>query len=81
MSSLEELKAKFDAVAKQVSEARNSALENTHLYLSMLSYLDVYMATSMRSRADFRAMADTCERIFADLKFEEHEPQVFRFNS
>lgn len=66
VSSLEELQDKFDVVARKFSQARDSALKNTHLYLSMLSDLDVYMATSMRSRADFRAMADTCERIFTD---------------
>lgn len=77
VSSLEELKAKFDAVAEQFSEARNSALENTHLYLSMLSDLDVYMATSMRSRADFRAMADSCERIFADSKLKNMNLRYF----
>src|SRR5437763_10479430 len=48
--------------------ARDQALENTKLYLSMVSDLDVYVATSMRSREDFRRMADTCERIFGDRR-------------
>ena len=32
----------------------------------MLSDLDVYVATSMGTRQDFRSMADACDRVFAD---------------
>jgi hypothetical protein len=47
-------------------DARKTALENTRVYLSFCNDLDVYVATSMRSRQDFREMGDTCERIFKD---------------
>jgi len=45
-------------------KARRSALENTKLYLSIVNELDVYVATSMRRRDDFRNMARDCEYIF-----------------
>lgn len=58
------LQQRFDGMADAFLAARRAALENTKLYLSLVSDLDVYVATSMRSRADFRRMADTCEQIF-----------------
>lgn len=54
-------------------QAREAALENTRIYLSICSDLDVYVATSMRNRQDFREMANTCERIF-------HTPELKKFN-
>lgn len=65
-----ELDDRFGKMADQFLEARRAALANTKLYLSMVSDLDVYVATSMRQRSDFRTMADTCETIFsaADLQ-------------
>lgn len=59
-----ELKEKYGRVAKEFSMARDTALLNTRLYLSMVSELDVYVATSMRTRQDFREMATACEKIF-----------------
>lgn len=46
------------------NRARMAALENTALYLSMAEDLDVYVATSMRTRQDFRDMANFCEEVF-----------------
>lgn len=54
----------YGAVADKFISARKSALKNTALYLSLVNDLDVYVATSMRTRDDFRAMADQCEEIF-----------------
>jgi hypothetical protein len=64
IDSLEDLDAKFDAIARKFFRARDAARENTALYLSMARDLDVYVATSMRSREDFRKMADFCENVF-----------------
>lgn len=64
VTSEHDLKAKYDQIAKKFSVARLAALDNTRYYLSMASDLDVYVATSMRTRQDFRNMADTCEQIF-----------------
>jgi hypothetical protein len=66
VTSEQDLVAKYDRIATKFSEARKAALDNTRYYLSMVNDLDVYVATSMRRRDDFRNMADTCERIFAD---------------
>ena len=45
--------------------AREAALDNTRLYLSIVNELDVYVATSMRRRDDFRDMSRDCEFIFS----------------
>jgi hypothetical protein len=66
VSSEADLLAKYEPVASKFSESRKAALDNTRYYLSMLSDLDVYVATSMRTRQDFRSMADTCDSIFTD---------------
>jgi len=59
-----ELHTKYERVEKEFSKAREIALLNTRLYLSLVSELDVYVATSMRTRQDFREMASACETIF-----------------
>ncbi len=70
ISSEAELLGKYDEIASKFAEARKAALDNTRLYLSMLGDLDVYVATSMRTRQDFRNMAETCERIFSDERLK-----------
>jgi hypothetical protein len=77
ISSESELSGKYEHIASKFSEARKAALDNTRYYLSMLSDLDVYVATSMRTRQDFRTMADTCERIFADIRLKEMNLRYF----
>jgi hypothetical protein len=71
------LSEKYEQIASKFAEARNAALDNTRYYLSMLSDLDVYVATSMRSRQDFRSMADTCERIFTDDRLKQLNLRYF----
>ena len=77
VASESDLSARYERVASRFAEARSAALDNTRHYLSMLSDLDVYVATSMRSRQDFRSMADTCERIFADPRLKEMNLRYF----
>ena len=55
---------KIHRVAQDFTRARRAALSNTTMYLSMVGDLDVYIATSMRNRDDFRDMADFCETVF-----------------
>jgi len=76
-TSLAELEAKLQPVVDRFFAARGSALENTRHYLSMADDLDVYVATSMRGRQDFRAMAETCERIFADSQLKGLQLRYF----
>lgn len=66
VSSIAEIESKYERIAGAFIEARTAALENTALYLSLVNDLDVYVATSMRLRSDFRGMADNCETIFTD---------------
>lgn len=60
----DELIDRFAVVRRKFEQARQAALENTRLYLSMVSDLDVYVATSMRTRDNFRRMATFCEEVF-----------------
>lgn len=51
-------------ITNRFEKARDSAMYNTDLYLSLVHDLDVYMATSMRKKDDFIKMANTTESIF-----------------
>jgi hypothetical protein len=66
VDSIAGLKKKYEVYKRRFDDARSAALENTEIYLSMVNDLDVYVATSMRSRDDFRKMADRCTSIFED---------------
>lgn len=77
VSSEAELSIKYERVASKFSEARKAALDNTRYYLSMLSDLDVYVATSMRTRQDFRHMADICDQIFGEDRLKELNLRYF----
>lgn len=73
----EDIETKYTHVAESFSKARNAALQNTRYYLSMVNDLDVYVATSMRTRRDFRNMADTCEKIFTDDRLKKLNLRYF----
>lgn len=77
VASAEDIRDKYTRVATTFAEARQAALENTRLYLSMMNDLDVYVATSMRRRADFRDMADKCDRIFGHRDLKELHLRYF----
>jgi hypothetical protein len=68
LASLGELDAKIEQVVTKFNDARYAALQNTKLYLSMVDELDVYVATSMRTREDFREMAAFCDEVFDDAR-------------
>ena len=72
-----DLDTHFGAIAAKFSAARDAALTNTRNYLSMVSDLDVYVATSMRTRQDFRQMADTCETIFGRDQLKDMNLRYF----
>lgn len=67
----------YQAVAEKFTKARDAALENTKKYLSLVNDLDVYVATSMRTRENFRRMADDCEKIFADARLRDLHLRYF----
>lgn len=64
IQSIEDIQRHVGRIATRFDRARKDALFNTKLYLSIVNELDVYVATSMRSRANFRDMARDCEFIF-----------------
>jgi hypothetical protein len=64
LHSEEEVVALYAGQSEAFQKARVEALQNTRIYLSLCNDLDIYVATSMRSRQDFRDMANTCQRIF-----------------
>jgi len=69
--------ALYDGQWKAFSKARADALENTRIYLSACNDLDVYVATSMRTRGDFREMATTCDRIFSASELAPYNIRYF----
>jgi len=66
VNSEDELRALVGRITDRFNNARQCGLANTRYYLAMLNELDVYVATSMRSRADFLDMARNCHTIFDD---------------
>jgi hypothetical protein len=62
----QDLQLVFRRLVERFQSARKAALQNTKLYLSMASDMDIYVATSMRNRKDFREMASFCDRVFGD---------------
>ena len=51
-------------ILPRFKKAHDAAVENTRLFLSIVNELDIYVATSMRKREDFRNMATDCKYIF-----------------
>ena len=81
ISSEDELREATAPVEAKFQKAREAALENTRRYLSMVENLDVYVATSMRTRDHFRRMATFCEDVFgaaplSDLNLRYFDPTL-----
>ena len=72
-----DLLGKIQRVHQAFENARKIALKNTKTYLSMVSDLDVYVATSMRERSDFFTMADFCDRVFSDASLSPFNLRYF----
>jgi hypothetical protein len=72
-----ELTSRFEEQFAKFFDAREKASRNTELYLSMVTDLDVYVATSMRSRQNFRDMAGACELIFSDDRLKSFHLRYF----
>jgi hypothetical protein len=77
IQSEDEIANAIEPIREKFESARERALNNTKLYLSMISDLDIYVATSMRRREDFRAMADFCNEIFQDDKLRDLKLRYF----
>jgi hypothetical protein len=70
VETAEQLEQRYSRIFDKFENARQAALKNTEYFLSMVNDLDIYVATSMRDREDFRKMADFCERIFRSPALE-----------
>ncbi len=77
ISSEEDFEAKFGDATEKYIKAREAAVNNTYYYLSMASDLDVYVATSMRRRQDFRDMAVFCDEVFRNARLDELNLRYF----
>jgi hypothetical protein len=77
VASEADLEERYQRLALRFTSARQMALANTDLYLSMVNDLDIYVATSMRSRQDFREMASDCDRIFTDERLKSLNLRYF----
>ena len=71
------LKKHFDSSLDVFLRAREKAIKNTEIYLSLVNDLDVYVATSMRTRQNFRDMANACDLIFNDPKLKDLHLRYF----
>ena len=77
ISSEDDFEAKFGKEADKFFKARKAALKNTQHYLSVVNELDVYVATSMRTRENFREMARFCDGLFKDERLAELHLRYF----
>ena len=77
IASEDDFEAKFGKEANKFFKARESALKNSDHYLSVVNELDVYVATSMRTRDNFREMARFCEELFQDEKLGDLHLRYF----
>ena len=77
VNSEEEIRQHVSSIAKRFSRARATAIDNTTRYLSLVNDLDVYVATSMRRRSDFRNMARDCAGIFGHNRLKRFRLRYF----
>lgn len=77
IDAVQELEGRLHELATKFELARDAALENTKLYLSMVEELDSYVATSMRTREDFREMAAFCDEVFGDDRLKMLKVRYF----
>lgn len=77
VSSEADVLAHYTYVATRFRDTRADAVKNTQYYLSMITDLDVYVATSMRNPAHFVRMAEFCETVFNDPRLSAMNLRYF----
>jgi hypothetical protein len=77
IESEDDIKRIVEPIAKRFVLARKTALDNTHYYLSIISDLDIYVATSMRTKQHFDDMAKTCKDIFEHFDLRNYHLRYF----
>lgn len=77
VKSEDDLLNKAKDLANRWMQAHDKALINTELYLSLVSDLDIYVATSMRTKENFLSMANFCEKVFKSDKLKDYDLRYF----
>ena len=77
IDSRDDLEKTINELADKWALAHKKALINTELYLSLVSDLDVYVATSMRTKENFVSMATFCEKVFKSEKLKDYDLRYF----
>lgn len=77
VESGEQLESRYERISTKFQSSREAALQNTRYYLSMVNDLDIYVATSMRDREDFRKMADFCDQVFKATALDQLKLRYF----
>ena len=77
IDSEEKLLEVYKVLDDKFEEVHKKAIKNTEHYLSMVSDLDVYVATSMRTARNFEEMAKISKEIFNDPKLKDFELRYF----
>ena len=77
ISSEADLEAAILPVKERFVAAREAGVHNTEMYLSAVGDMDVYVATSMRSRSDFHNMANFCDEAFQDQRLRQYHLRYF----
>jgi len=65
------------SIASRYIAARDAAIKNTKMFLSLVNDLDVYVATSMRTKENFLAMSDFCTEVFKSEHLKEFDLRYF----
>ena len=71
LKSENDVKNFVSEIAKAYLETRKKALFNTDLYLSLANELDVYVATSMRNKKDFKSVDTFIDSVFKNKMIED----------
>lgn len=64
-------------LSRRYVKAKESADKNTKLYLSLVADLDIYVATSMRTKDDFLKMSQFCKEVFEDKGLAQFDLRYF----
>jgi len=71
VTSKEDIRRALADIIERFKAARSVALDNTQVYLSICNELDVYVATSMREKADFVDTGEACARVFGSETLQD----------
>jgi hypothetical protein len=77
ITSEDDLEEVLHPIKNRFGAAHKAALSNTERYLSSVGELDVYIATSMRSRQDFHTMVDFCQTVFGHRLLRKYNLRYF----